>query len=128
MPRKLRRALWWIRYSIPPGEIELAWTLNEDYDTVKLYHVYAVYADGSERFVSGAYADNLYIQNLEDRDQVVGLNLRAVGADGSESEPAFAALQTEGNVTNVRTVSRDGQAGCHLGRARGGLRPGARWP
>lgn len=91
------------------GEIELAWTLNEDYDTVKLYHVYAVYADGSERFVSGAYADNLYIQNLEDRDQVVGLNLRAVGADGSESEPAFAALQTEGNVTNVRTVSRDGK-------------------
>ena len=40
---------------------------------------------------------------------MVGLNLRAVGADGSESEPAFAALQTEGNVTNVRTVSRDGK-------------------
>ena len=39
------------------GEIELSWTLDEDYDTVKLYRVYAVYADGSQKFVTGAYAD-----------------------------------------------------------------------
>lgn len=77
---------------------------------------------------AGAYADNLYIQNLEDRDQVVGLNLRAVGADGSESEPAFAALQTEGNVTNVRTVSRDGKLVGHLGRAPRWTSTRCRWP
>ena len=91
------------------GEIELSWTLDEDYDTVKLYRVYAVYADGSQKFVTGAYADNLYIQNLEDREHVVGFNLYAVGADGSESEAAYVDFDTTGNVFNVRTVSQNGQ-------------------
>ena len=91
------------------GEIELSWTLDEDYDTVKLYRVYAVYADGSQKFVTGAYADNLYIQNLEDREHVVGFNLYAVGADGSESQAAYVDFDTTGNVFNVRTVSQNGQ-------------------
>lgn len=91
------------------GEIILTWTLNEDYDTVKLYHIYAVYADGTERFVTGAYADNMYIKNLEDRDNVVGFNLYAVGADGSESDPTFVSFNTSANVSNVRTVSQDGK-------------------
>ncbi len=91
------------------GEIELSWTLDEDYDTVKLYRVYAVYADGSQKFVTGAYADNLYIQNLEDREHVVGFNLYAVGADGSESEAAYVDFDTTGNDFNVRTVSQNGQ-------------------
>ncbi len=91
------------------GEVELTWTLDEDYDTVKLYHVYAVYADGSQKFVTGAYADNLYIRNLEDRENVVGFNLYAVGADGSESEAAYVAFNPNGNVSNVRTVSQNGQ-------------------
>lgn len=91
------------------GEVELSWTLDEDYDTVKMYHIYAVYEDGSERFVTGAYADNMYIPSLENPEQVVGFNLRAVGADKSESELAFAALNTENGVWGIATVSRDGK-------------------
>lgn len=69
----------------------------------------------------GAYADNLYIQNLEDREHVVGFNLYAVGADGSESEAAYVDFDTTGNVFNVRTVSQNGQLVVTLGRARGWL-------
>lgn len=51
------------------GEIQLAWDLG-DYSTVKNYHVYAVYADGTQRFVGGAYASNYYIQTLENASKV----------------------------------------------------------
>ena len=60
--------------------MEVSWTLD-DYDQVKQYNIYAGYADGSERFVGGAYADNYYIANLEDRDNIVSLKLKAVGKD-----------------------------------------------
>lgn len=89
------------------NELELTWTLDS-YDAVKLYNVYAAYADGSEKFVSGVYSDNLYISQLEDRDQVTGLKVRAVGPDGSESEAAYAALAAPA-VSNIRTVSKDGK-------------------
>lgn len=90
------------------GEITVRWELA-DYETVKLYEIYAVYADGTEKFVTGAYADNLYIETLEDRENIVGFNLYAIGADGSASAPAFAALNTAANVSNIRTVSADGK-------------------
>lgn len=90
------------------GEIELAWTLNEAYDAVKLYNVYAVYADGSEKYVSGVYADSLYIQTLEDRQNVTGFHLRAVGPDGSESKSAYVALEKP-LISNIRTVSQNGR-------------------
>lgn len=91
------------------GEIELCWTMDEDYDTVKMYNIYAVYDDGSEKFVTGAYADCMYIPSLEDAEHVVGFNLRAVGADKSESEPAFASLDVKDGVWGIATVSRDGK-------------------
>ncbi|MFR8332780.1 MAG: GH85 family endohexosaminidase C-terminal domain-containing protein [Oscillospiraceae bacterium] len=72
------------------NEIQLAWDLG-DYDTVKNYHVYAVYADGTERFVGGAYAANYYIQTLENAESVTALRVRAVGVDGSESAAAESA-------------------------------------
>lgn len=89
------------------GEIELTWNLDS-YNTVKLYNVYAAYKDGTEKFVSGVYSDNLYISQLEDRDNVTALKLRAVGPDGSESEAASVSLTTPA-VSNIRTVSKDGQ-------------------
>ena len=89
------------------GEIELTWTLDS-YNTVKLYNVYAEYKDGTEKYVSGVYSDNLYISQLEDRDNVTALKLRAVGADGSESEAASVDLVTPA-VSNIRAVSKDGK-------------------
>ena len=88
------------------GEIQLTWDLG-DYDSVKLYRVYAGYADGTERFVGGVYGDNYYIQTLEDADNVTGLKVRAVGADGSESEAAVVNLAQDNRVSNILTVSRD---------------------
>ncbi|MEI3059172.1 MAG: S-layer homology domain-containing protein [Oscillospiraceae bacterium] len=90
------------------GEVQLGWELG-GYDTVKNYHVYAGYADGSERFVGGAYAANYYIQTLEDTQNVTCLKVRAVGADGSESEPAVLSLEQTNRVSNVRTTSADGK-------------------
>lgn len=88
------------------GEIQLAWDLG-DYSTVKNYHVYAVYADGTQRFVGGAYASNYYIQTLENASKVTALRVYAVGADGSESDAAELPLASTGRVSNVRTVSEN---------------------
>ena len=88
------------------GEVEVSWTLD-DYDQVKNYNIYAGYADGSERFVGGAYAENYYIANLEDRDNIVSLKLKAVGKDGSESEAAIANFVDGDIISNIQTVSQD---------------------
>ncbi len=88
------------------GEIQIGWTLG-DYETVKNYHVYAGYADGTERFVGGAFASNYYIKTLEDAENVTCLKVRAVAADGSESEAAVLNLEKTNRVSNIRTVSQD---------------------
>ena len=88
------------------GEVEVSWTLD-DYDQVKQYNIYAGYADGSERFVGGAYADNYYIANLEDRDNIVSLKLKAVGKDGSESEAAVASFNDGDIISNIQAVSEN---------------------
>ncbi len=90
------------------GEMQVAWDLA-DYDTVKNYHVYAVYADGSYRFVGGAYADEYYVSSLENPETVVALEVRAVGADGSESEGVRVAVNTGNTVTDILTVSENGK-------------------
>ncbi|MBR5294704.1 MAG: discoidin domain-containing protein, partial [Oscillospiraceae bacterium] len=89
------------------GEYQIAWDLAS-YDEVKNYHVYAVYADGSYRFVGGAYADEWYVSSLENEDEVVALEVRAVGADGSESEGAQVALP-DGSISDIRTVSENNE-------------------
>ena len=72
--------------------------------------MYAGYADGvASGFVGGAYAANYYIQTLEDAQNVTCLKVRAVGADGSESEPAVLNLEQTNRVSNVRTTSADGK-------------------
>lgn len=88
------------------GEIQLTWDLG-DYDTVKNYHVYAVYNDGTKRFVGGAFADNYYIQTLENEKNVTSLEVCAVGVDGSESEAACVALSNESKVSNILTASEN---------------------
>ena len=89
------------------NEIQISWDIA-DYSDVINYHVYAIYADGSERFVGGAYAENYYIQTLEDRENVVALELRAVGIDGSESAGTQVALSDNG-ISNVMATSADNQ-------------------
>ena len=88
------------------GEIELSWDIA-DYENVKQYNVYAGYADGSERYVGGAYADNLYISTLEDRDNITCFKLKAVGKDGSESEAAIVNYNNSKALSNIRALSKD---------------------
>ncbi len=94
------------------GEIQLKWDLAA-YDTVQNYHIYAVYGDGSVRFVGGAYADNYYIQTLENADAVVALEVRAVGIDGSESEGTRAAINAGVRVEQVTALSADNTLTVH---------------
>ena len=89
------------------GEYQIGWDLAP-YDEVKNYHVYAVYADGSVRFVGGAYADEWYVSSLENAENVVALEVRAVAVDGTESEGAQVALSGNG-ISDVRTVSENNQ-------------------
>ena len=87
------------------NEIQISWDIA-NYSSVNNYHIYAIYADGSERFVGGAYAENYYIQTLENRSSVVALEVRAVGIDGSESAGTQVALNNAG-LTNIRALSKD---------------------
>ncbi len=97
------------KYFDKTNEIVLKWTLDENYDEVKLYHIYAVYKDGSEKFVTGAYTDCMYISALEHQEDVVGFKLCAVGADGSESEGTFTALSSPDGVSNIQVLNQDGK-------------------
>ena len=89
------------------NELQISWNIA-DYASVNNYHIYAVYADGSKRFVGGAYAENYYIQTLENRENVVALEVRAVGIDGSESAGTQVALNDSG-ITNVKAASANNQ-------------------
>ena len=87
------------------GEYQFSWNINENYDEVQLYRLYAEYADGSERFIGGAYTDNYYVQTLENPDEITAFNLYAVGIDGSMSEAASVAANTGKQVSNVLAAS-----------------------
>ena len=85
------------------NELQLSWDIA-DYASVPNYHIYAIYADGSERFVGGAYAENYYIQTLENRANVTALEVRAVGVDGTESAGTRVSLTNNG-ISNVQAAS-----------------------
>lgn len=91
------------------GEIQLSWDINENYDEVQLYRIYAEYADGSERFVGGAYTDNYYIENLENPEEITALKLYAVGPDGSMSDAASVPMNTGMQVSDIKAASGDNQ-------------------
>lgn len=70
------------------GEVYLSWDLA-DYEDVQKYNVYAVYADGTEVYVGGTYADCYYIKDtMYDAGSAVSFKLTAEGADGQESAGA----------------------------------------
>lgn len=91
------------------NEIQLSWDINENYDEVQLYRIYAAYEDGSERFVGGAYTNNYYIETLENPEQVTALKLYAVGPDGSVSDAASVSMNTGKQVSNIKAASSDNQ-------------------
>ena len=97
------------------GEIQLSWDINENYDEVQLYRIYAEYADGSERFVGGAYTDNYYIETLENPEEITALKLYAVGPDGSMSDAASVPMNTGKQGFRYQGSQRRQSADSYLG-------------
>ncbi len=88
------------------GEMVVTWTLG-DYETVKNYHVYAT-INGVEQFMGGIYDDIFYIKNLYDAAGEVTISVKAVGADGTESEAATAVYDYSKAVTGLSVTPADG--------------------
>ncbi len=88
------------------NEMVVTWTLG-DYDSVKQYNVYAV-INGVEQYMGGIYDEIFYIKNLYDAQGEVTISVRAVGADGSESEAATAVYDYNKAVTGLSVTPADG--------------------
>jgi len=81
------------------NEVDVAWN-REDYSKVKQYNLYAQLNNGKEEFLGGVYGDSFYVKNLD--KHVVALKLTAVGADHTESEPAFISINSKNYLSNVK--------------------------
>lgn len=99
------------------NEMILSWA-KADYANTKEYNVYTVAADGSKKMVGGLYGSKYYVKNAG--DDVVALEVVAVGADGSESAPArvnytygdkVSDLTVEEALTSTEFFSQSAVAG-----------------
>ncbi len=88
------------------GEMVVTWALG-DYDSVKRYNVYAV-INGVEQYMGGIYDEIFYIKDLYDAQGEVTIKVRAVGADGTESEAATAVYDCSKAVTGLTVTPADG--------------------
>ena len=97
------------------NEMVVSWDLA-DYSEVKQYNVYAV-INGEEMYMGGIYDDIYYVKDLYDAAGTVTIKVRAVGADGTESDAAevtydYAKAASNINVDNSEdgklTVTWDG--------------------
>ncbi len=80
-----------------------------DYEEVRKYNVYAVYADGTETYVGGAYDDNYYVKDtIYDANRTVSFKVTAVGEDGRQTP--LPAVATGTGITGL--TRRDRSSGC----------------
>lgn len=90
------------------NEMILTWD-KADYDTVKEYNVYATYADGTKKMLGGIYGSKFYVKNTG--DGITGIEVVAVGADGSESAAArvdYSYGTKVGNLTVEEAMTSTG--------------------
>ena len=80
------------------NEMILTWD-KADYETVKEYNVYAAYADGTKKMLGGIYGSKFYVKNTG--DDITGIEVVAVGADGSESAAARVDYSYGTKVQNL---------------------------
>ncbi len=81
------------------GQMIVRWD-KADYAEVVQYNLYGKMTDGSRVYLGGIYGDILYVKNTF-CDDVIELQLCAVGIDGSESEPAVITYDYTDKVRNV---------------------------
>lgn len=94
-----------ISQAFDTNEVYVKWTLD-DYENVKQYNLYAELEDGTEKFLGGAYDDIYYIKKLD--SNIAKLKLRAVGNDGTESEPASIDFSYSNKVKNLDVKENSG--------------------
>lgn len=89
-------------------EMVVSWDLA-DYNIVKQYNVYAV-INGKEMYMGGAYDGIYYIKDLYDAKGEVTVKVKAVSADGTESEAAQVVYNKDASVSNIKVDnSQDGK-------------------
>lgn len=86
-------------YSTSAKEMTLTWDIAS-YDDIKQYNVYAV-INGKEIYMGGTYDSTFYIKSLYDAAGPVSIKLKAVSADGTESDAATATYDYSKAVSNV---------------------------
>ena len=84
------------------GQMILRWE-KAPYDEVVQYNLYGKRTDGRRIFLGGIYGEILYVKNTF-CDDVVELQLCAVGIDGSESAPAVITYDYTDKVSNIRVA------------------------
>ena len=90
------------------NEMVVSWDLA-DYSEVKQYNVYAV-INGEEMYMGGIYDDIYYIKDLYDAEGEVTIKVKAVGADGTESDAAEVVYDYTKAASNINVDnSEDGK-------------------
>ncbi|GGG16225.1 endo-beta-N-acetylglucosaminidase [Paenibacillus aceti] len=79
-------------------EMIVSWEIA-NYNLVKEYHVYANYADGHSEFLGGIYGSKYYVKSVD--NGLTSIEVRATGADGSESEGTKVFYSYDSTVSNV---------------------------
>lgn len=82
------------------NEMIVAWDI-EDYSKVKQYNLYANLSNGKRVYLGGTYGDTFYIKSLYGEKKIVSLELRAVGADKTESTPATTSYDFSTKVRDI---------------------------
>ena len=90
-----------VDYGYDSGEMILSWDMA-DYSEVKQYNVYGNLSDGSRVYLGGVYDSILYVKSVFDEKDHIDLELRAVGSDGTESDPATVTYTYTDKVSNVK--------------------------
>lgn len=101
------------------NEMVVSWDIA-DYNEVKQYNLYANLSDGSRVYLGGAYDSTYYIKSLYGEDDIVSLELKAVGADGTESDAATVSYQYSDKVSNIKVVEATVPTGNKLQNANAG--------
>ena len=90
------------------NEMVVSWDLA-DYSEVKQYNVYAI-INGEEMYMGGIYDDIYYIKDLYDAEGEVTIKVKAVGADGTESDAAEVVYDYTKAASNINVDnSEDGK-------------------
>ena len=101
------------------GQMILRWE-KADYSEVVQYNLYGKQSDGSRIFLGGIYGEILYVKNTF-CDDVIDLELVAVGIDGSESEPAVITYNYNEAVRNIQVAEAASGNGLTTHAANAGL-------